>query len=143
MTLFKSTLTLAAAAALIAGAVAAHPALAARESHEQRVEERITMMHAKLGITPEEEGQWARVADVMRENAREIDALANERKSKAGSMDAVDDLESYSEIAEAHADGIRKLTPVFAELYDNMSDVQKDEADELFRRGQHHHHSED
>jgi hypothetical protein len=48
-------------------------------------------------------------------------------------MTAVDDLKSYGEIADAHADGIKKLTPVFAALYASMSDAQKKEADAIFR----------
>jgi hypothetical protein len=54
-------------------------------------------------------------------------------------MTAVDDLKSYGEIADAHANGIKKLTPVFADLYTSMSDVQKKEADTLFRHGDHKH----
>ena len=50
-------------------------------------------------------------------------------------MTAVDDLVSYGEIAEAHAAGIKRLTPAFATLYASMSDAQKLEADKLFRRG--------
>ena len=50
-------------------------------------------------------------------------------------MTAVDDLKSYGEIADAHANGIKKLTPVFADLYASMSDAQKKEADTLFRHG--------
>jgi hypothetical protein len=52
-------------------------------------------------------------------------------------MTALDDLKSYGEIADAHAEGIKKLTPVFAVLYDTMSDPQKLAADNLFRRGEH------
>ena len=50
-------------------------------------------------------------------------------------MNAVDDLKSYGEITDAHADGIKKFTPVFATLYDSMSDAQKKQADTLFRHG--------
>jgi hypothetical protein len=49
-------------------------------------------------------------------------------------MTAVDDLKSYGEIANAHADGIKKFIPVFESLYASMSDAQKKSADTLFRR---------
>ena len=54
-------------------------------------------------------------------------------------MTAVDDLKSYGDITEAHLNGIRKLTPLFADLYAGMSDPQKKEADTLFRHGDRKH----
>jgi hypothetical protein len=48
-------------------------------------------------------------------------------------MSAVEDLKSYSEIAEAHADGLKKFIPVFEPLYASMSDAQKKDADKLFQ----------
>ena len=137
---FKLTMLTAAAAAMIF--LTGAPAMAEMGKDQERVEARITDMHAKLGITADEEAQWSKVADIMRDNAKQMDALTDERMSKGEKLDAIDDLESYGEIAEAHADGIRKLTPVFATLYDNMTEDQKDEADELFKHGQHHkgHH---
>jgi hypothetical protein len=126
----------AAAAALLATlAFVPGAAFAAKATGEQRVEARITDMHAKLKITQTQEDQWAKVAEVMRDNAKSMDALTQGRFERAKNMTAVDDLKSYEQIAEAHADGIKKLTPVFATLYDGMSDAQKKEADSLFRHG--------
>jgi hypothetical protein len=48
-------------------------------------------------------------------------------------MTPVDDLKSYSEIAQTHADGLVQFIPVFASLYDSMSDAQKMNAAKLFR----------
>lgn len=127
----------AATAAALLAAVAFAPGVvfAAKAAGEQRVEARITDMHAKLKITQTQEDQWAKVAEVMRDNAKSMDALTQGRFERAKNMTAVDDLKSYEQIAEAHADGIKKLTPVFATLYDGMSDAQKKEADSLFRHG--------
>jgi hypothetical protein len=61
----------------------------------------------------------------MRDNAKTMDTLTQVRVDQAKDMSAVDDLQSYGEIAQAHADGIKKLTPVFADLYASMSDEQK------------------
>jgi hypothetical protein len=55
------------------------------------------------------------------------------RLEKARAMSAVDDLKSYGEIAEAHANGLKKFTSVFEPLYAGMSDAQKKSADTLFR----------
>jgi hypothetical protein len=67
-----------------------------------------------------------------------MDALTQARIDHAKDRTAVDDLKSYGEITEAHAEGIKHLTPVFADLYASMSDTQKKEADNFFRHGDHH-----
>ena len=107
--------------------------------HEDRVELRIKDMHAKLKITPEQEEQWGKVTQAMLDDAKTMDALTQIRVDHAKEMTAVDDLKSYGEIADAHAAGIKKLTPLFADLYAGMSDVQKKEADTLFRHGERKH----
>ena len=124
------------AAALVATlAFASGPVIAAKASAEDRVEARITNMHAKLKITQAQEVQWANVAQVMRDNEKAVEPLIKARKENAKTMTAVDDLKSYGEVTDAHADGIKKFTPVFATLYAGMSDNQKQEADALFRHG--------
>jgi BON domain/LTXXQ motif family protein len=119
----------------VAGAAAAGTVTAARASGSERVEARIKDMHARLKITPVQEDQWAKVAQVMRDNAKSLDALTQSRFEHAKTMTAVEDLKSYGDITDAHADGIKKFTPVFATLYGSMSDAQKKEADGLFRNG--------
>lgn len=133
-----ASMRLVAAAALVASlAFAPGVVLAAdKDGHAENAELRIKTMHAKLKITPAEEAQWTAVAQAMRDNAKAMDTLTQARVSHAKDMTAVDDLKSYGEITEAHADGIRKLTPVFAALYTSMSDEQKKDADTLFRRGE-------
>jgi hypothetical protein len=124
------------AAALVATiALATGPVIAAKASAEDRVEARITNMHSKLKITQAQEEQWAKVAQVLRDNEKTIEPLTKARKENSKTMTAVDDLKSYGEITDAHADGIKKFTPVFATLYDSMSNAQKKEADALFRHG--------
>jgi periplasmic protein CpxP/Spy len=110
-----------------------------KDAHEDRTELRIKDLHAKLKITSAQEEQWGKVAQAMLDDAKIMDALTQTRVDHAKDMTAVDDLKSYGEIADAHANGIKKLTPVFADLYTNMSDVQKKEADTLFRNGDHKH----
>lgn len=130
-----------AAAALVASLAFAPGAVfsADRDAHADRAEQRIKDMHSKLRITQTQEEQWSKVAQVMSENAKTIDTLIQARKDHANEMTAVEDLKSYGEIAEAHADGIKKLTPVFATLYDSMSEAQKKQADTLFRHGERRH----
>jgi len=66
-----------------------------------------------------------------------IEAIIKARSEKAPTMSAVEDLKSYCEIAEAHADGLKNFIAVFEPLYTGMSDAQKKSADMLFR---HHGH---
>jgi protein CpxP len=126
------------AAALFATlAFAPGPVLAAKDSGGDRVEARIKNMHARLKITQAQEDQWGKVAQVMRENAKALDTLTEARFKNVKTMNAIDDLKSYGEITDAHADGIKRFTPVFAALYTSMSDAQKNQADDLFRHGGH------
>ena len=125
--------------AMLAAAILAFAPVAAiaveKNVHEDRAELRIKDMHSRLKITAAQEDQWSKVAQVMRDNAKALDTLTQARIDHAKDMTAIDDLKSYGEITDAHADGIKKLTPVFATLYDGMSDAQKKAADALFRNG--------
>ncbi|WNV03941.1 Spy/CpxP family protein refolding chaperone [Candidatus Methylospira mobilis] len=126
------------AAAMLVAALIFAPVLVLatdKDDHEDRAELRIKDMHARLKITQGQEEQWTKVAQVTRDNAKIMDALTQARHDHAGDMTAIDDLKSYGEITDAHADGIKKLTTVFAALYACMSDTQKKEADTLFRHG--------
>jgi hypothetical protein len=126
------------AVAIVAAMLAFAPtaALAAdKDVHEDRADMRVKDMHNKLMITPAQEEQWGKVAAVMRDDAKAMDKLTAARAAHAKEMTAVDDLRSYGEITDAHADGIKKLVPVFSALYSSMSDAQKKEADSLFRHG--------
>jgi periplasmic protein CpxP/Spy len=106
---------------------------AARPSHSERVEARIKDLHDRLKITKDEEDQFNQVAQTMRENARNEDDLIRSRTENAAKMSAVDNLKSYSDITEAHAEDVKKFLPVFQALYDKLSDDQKKTADTLFR----------
>jgi hypothetical protein len=115
----------------------AGPAVAAgKASKVDRVEARIKELHTKLKITPAQEELWNNVTQAMRDDAKTMEALVKARSENAGAMTAVDDLKSYSEIAQAHADGLKKFIPVFEPLYASMSDAQKKNSDMLF----HHQH---
>ncbi len=100
---------------------------------DKNVESRIKDMHTRLGITPAQESDWNNVAQAMRENADTMSTLTQARTGQAKTMTAMDDLKSYAQIAQAHADGIQKFTPVFGVLYASMSDQQKQNADSIFR----------
>ena len=120
-----------AAAADMAPASTATTAVAARM--DAKVEARIKDLHTRLAITSAEEDSWGKVAQVMRDNEAAMSTLIEARSGGAKTMTAVDDLKSYGQIAQAHADGIQKFAPVFGTLYDSMSSEQKANADTIFR----------
>lgn len=122
---------MAAAAVLILSNLTAVPAVAAETSNVISAEANIKELHGKLKITVAEEGQWAKVAAVMRDNAKKLDELTSTRIASATT--AVEHVNAYGVIAYARADGIKRFAPVFAALYANMSDAQKAQADQLLR----------
>jgi protein CpxP len=98
----------------------------------QSVENRIKTLHDKLGVTSEQEAKWGDVAQVMRDNEAVINKLLQARHQDPANMSAVDDLQSYETIAQAHADGLKKVILVFQALYSDMPDDQKKNADKTF-----------
>jgi hypothetical protein len=111
--------------------LADHPA--ARRNAAERVEQRIKELHAQLRITPAERPQWDQFAQMMRENAGEMDGAWMERAGHFQSMSAVQNMQSYEQIAEQHAQHLQKLVSAFQHLYDAMPDQQKQLADQVFR----------
>jgi hypothetical protein len=106
---------------------------------EERVENRIKELHAQLRITPAEEPQWNEFAQVMRENAREMDQVFMQRAQHFPTMNAVQNMQSYEQISEEHAQAVQKLVPTFQKLYDAMPDQQKRLADQVFRANAEKH----
>jgi hypothetical protein len=108
------------------------------EAMAQRVENRIKTLHQKLGITPDQESAWNDVAQAMRDNEANLSSTIQAKHENAANMSAVDDLASYQKIAQAHADGLQKVVSAFQGLYDNMSDDQKKNADQVFGQFEGH-----
>ena len=97
------------------------------------VETRIRELHKKLKITDAQKTQWDALAQVMRDNAQKMADLEKQRAADAKTMTAVDVVKSYSEVIDAHENGMKKFIPAFEDLYNSMSDQQKKVADSLFR----------
>jgi len=100
------------------------------------VQRRIVDLHSKLGITPVEESLWTAVAQTMRDNASQLDTAIDKREN--ADTTAIDDLNAYGNVVQAHADGIKKLSAVFSPLYASMSDQQRKVADVVFAQAGHH-----
>jgi hypothetical protein len=116
------------------------------ESLENLTERRITSLHARLHITPQQSQQWDQFTQVMRDNAREMDQVYQQRAEKLDTMTALDNMQSYAQIEQQRAQDTQKLVPPFQSLYASLSDEQKKTADQVFRSiGEHmrarHHQS--
>jgi protein CpxP len=61
-------------------------------SAEERVERRIAQLHAQLHITPTDQQQWDQLAQVKRDNAREMDQVFVQRALQYQSMNAVQNM---------------------------------------------------
>jgi periplasmic protein CpxP/Spy len=117
--------------------MAGHPVVG--KNAEERVARRINELHAQLRITPAEQQQWEQFAQVMRANAREMDQTFMQRAEQFPSMNAVQNMQSYEQIAEAHAQHVQKLVTAFENLYNAMPDQQKQLADQVFRTNAEQH----
>src|SRR6266446_8920521 len=106
---------------------------------EERVERRIKELHSQLQITPAEEPQWNEFARVMRDNARDMDQAFMQRAQQYPTMNAVQNMQSYEQISQDHANRVQKLVPAFQKLYDAMPDQQKRLADQVFRANAEKH----
>ena len=109
------------------------PAATPRKQRRAGIEARIAALHASLKITPAQEEKWKAVAQVMRDNARDMGEIIRNRRQHSTTMNALDDMRSYAAIADAHAAGVHKLIPVFEALYASMTPDQKRNADIVFR----------
>jgi len=103
------------------------------------VDERIAQLHRELKITAAEEQDWQAVAQTMKANADDMKNLIDQTRANApkAERNALEDLQTYQKFAQAHADGLQKLTTAFATLYNAMTPEQKANADRVFRSFEH------
>lgn len=114
------------------GTTAPHPAMSPT-TRSKDVDQHINALHAQLHITATQQSQWDQFAQVMRDNAAAMQQELMERGSHASTMTALENMQSYAQIAQQHAENMQKLTTAFQAVYDSMSDAQKKNADTVFR----------
>ncbi|HET6306146.1 MAG TPA: Spy/CpxP family protein refolding chaperone [Rhodopila sp.] len=109
------------------------------QSPMDRVEQHITDLHKQLHITSAQQGQWDEFAQVMRDNAKGMTQSLDQRGASLASMTAPENMQSYAQLAQQHAQDMQKLAAAFQTLYGSFSDEQKKNADDVFRtRGEQH-----
>ena len=109
----------------------------ARTSAVEYTETQIKQLHGSLKVTKDQEELWNNLTQVMRENAKEMDALSKDRAENTKGMNAVEHLQFHSRITEAHLNQQKKLIPTFEAFYISLSDEQKKIVDTIFMTGKY------
>lgn len=113
------------------------------------LEDRIGSLHAKLGITPEQEPVWQKVEQAMRANEESMHAMIMDKRARKNDSNAVESLERAQRFAMTHANNLENVIGPFRELYNSMPEAQRQKADEVFKefrgmggmhRPAHHRH---
>lgn len=107
-----------------------------RTSAVEHTETQIKQLQGSLNLTEAQEGLWNNLTQVMRENAKDMDALTKDRAENK-TMNAVEHMKFHSQVTEAQLNHLKKLIPPFEALYASMSDEQKKTTDATFRTGKH------
>lgn len=98
----------------------------------RHVDARIAYMKAYLGITPAQEAAFDRVAQAMRDNAKDMSQAFQQRGAEHGKpMNAVEQLEMKQRFAAMHARHSERFLAAFKPLYASLTDAQKQAADQL------------
>ncbi|MDD2900687.1 MAG: Spy/CpxP family protein refolding chaperone [Desulfuromonadaceae bacterium] len=108
-----------------------------RLSAVEHTEARIKLLQDALKITDSQKESWDTLTQVMRENARVMDALRKDRATVKSTMNAIERLKFHSQISEIQLDQLKKLIPAFEALYVSMSDEQKASTDAIMQTGRH------
>jgi predicted nucleic acid-binding Zn-ribbon protein len=106
----------------------------------EHTDARIKELKGELKITEAQEVLWNNFTQVMRENAKEMDALTKGSAENAKTMNAVEHMKFHSQIAETRLNQMKKLIPPFEALYAGLSDEQKKITDTIFLTGKHGKH---
>lgn len=110
-------------------------------SPSRHVEGQIAYLRAELKITPQQEAAWSKVADAMRANARDGDALMTQLRAERQpdqKPNAVQRLEARGKFAAFRAQADDRLLAAFRPLYASLTPDQQQSANQLF--GGHRHH---
>lgn len=109
----------------------------ARTSAVERIEAQIKQLQGTLNITAAQQELWNNLIQVMRENAKDMDALNKERAENDKEMNALEHMKFHRQVTEAHLAQMNKLIPPFEAFYASMSDQQKNITDIVFRTGKY------
>lgn len=109
----------------------------ARASAVEYTEAQIKQLQGALQITAAQEELWTNLNKVMRENAKDMDALTKDRAENIKTMNAVEHMKFNIQITEAHLNQQKKFIEPFEAFYSSMSDDQKKITDTIFQTGRY------
>ncbi len=99
-----------------------------------RVQQHISQLRTELRITPAQDAQWNQFAQVMQQNAQNMQEALEQRGAQLNTMNAAQDMQSYAHLAAVHAEDMQHLSAAFQSLYDSMTPEQRQNADNVFRK---------
>jgi hypothetical protein len=85
----------------------------ARTSAVEYTESQIKQLEGALTITEAQKPLWNDLTQVMRDNAKEMDALTKDKAANAETMNSVEHMKMHSQITETHLAQLKKLIPPF------------------------------
>ena len=110
----------------------------ARTSAVEHTEAQIKQLQGALNFTEAQKELSNNLTTVMRENAKDMDALfTTARAEKTQTRNAVEQMKFHSQITEAQLAQLKKFIPPFEALYASMSDEQKKTTDTIFQTGRY------
>ena len=111
-----------------------------RTSAVEYTEAQIKQLQGTLNITEGQAPLWNNLTQVMRENAKDMDAMRKERAENTEPMNAVEHMKFHSQITQSHLTQMNKLIPPFEAFYESLSDQQKNITNIVFSTGKYGKH---
>jgi LTXXQ motif family protein len=110
----------------------AQPQRPMRPMRPSHIEGRLAFLKTELHITPAQEPQWNKVAQVMRQDSTERrQAFEQMRNDRSAQPNALRWLETRTRMSQMRAQQSERFLAAFRPLYDSMSDAQKQAANDL------------
>jgi len=101
----------------------------------RHIEGHIAFLKTELRIRPDQEAAWSKVADAMRTDVAEYEQFQQQHSSNSATKPtALQHLEERAAHAALRAKGEQRFLDAFRPLYGQLSDAQKQTADELLGR---------
>lgn len=137
MAAFLTAIFFASANTSLAASISKKSSAADRTSAVAYTEAQIKKLQGVLKITDAQKELWDNLILVMRDNAKEMDALTKEKTEEIRTMNSLEQMKFRYQISEAHLNQLKKFIPPFEALYGSMSDEQKKNTDAIFLTGRH------
>ncbi|HEY6430848.1 MAG TPA: Spy/CpxP family protein refolding chaperone [Acetobacteraceae bacterium] len=102
-------------------------------SIEQMARERLGRLQDTLRINAGQQQAWNQFANTSLQNATTLDQLYRQRRDTLQTMNAVQNMQTFTQIQLQQAQGMERLLPTFQQLYAELSPQQRQAADDMFR----------